>query len=243
MPGDILVFLSGQEEIESLLARVAAQAEQLVKSFPRLECTPLFGQLSIEKQQLAFARPQAKNARKCILATNIAETSITVPGVRYVVDTGKAKVKEYRPHLGLQSLLAKPISQSSAIQRRGRAGREAPGKVWRLYTEEQYNALSAVERPEILRADVVEAVLKMKARGIDDIFGFPLLSPPPRDAMMKALTHLHTIGALSSTGELNETGRTMAQFPLSPNYARVLVAASRVSPACLLSAIDAIAVL
>ncbi|OBT63005.1 hypothetical protein VE03_07608 [Pseudogymnoascus sp. 23342-1-I1] len=243
MPGDILVFLSGQDEIESLLARVTAQAEQLVKSFPRLECTPLFGQLSIEKQQLAFARPLAKNARKVILATNIAETSITVPGVRYVVDTGKAKVKEYRPHLGLQSLLAKPISQSSAIQRRGRAGREAPGKVWRLYTEEQYNTLSAVERPEILRADVVEAVLKMKARGIDDIFSFPLLSPPPRDAMLKALTHLHTIGALSSTGELNETGRTMAQFPLSPNYARVLVAASHTSPACLLSAIDAIAVL
>ncbi|KFY54587.1 hypothetical protein V497_07579 [Pseudogymnoascus sp. VKM F-4516 (FW-969)] len=243
MPGDILVFLSGQDEIESLLARVVAQAEQLVKSFPRLECTPLFGQLSIEKQQLAFARPLVKNARKCILATNIAETSITVPGVRYVVDTGKAKVKEYRPHLGLQSLLAKPISQSSAIQRRGRAGREAPGKVWRLYTEEQYNALSSVERPEILRADVVEAVLKMKARGIDDIFGFPLLSPPPRDAMMKALTHLHTIGALSSTGQLNETGRTMAQFPLSPNYARILVAASRASPTCLLSAIDAIAVL
>ncbi|KFY30307.1 hypothetical protein V493_02005 [Pseudogymnoascus sp. VKM F-4281 (FW-2241)] len=243
MPGDILVFLSGQDEIESLLARVAAQAEQLVKSFPRLECTPLFGQLSIEKQQLAFARPLTKNARKCILATNIAETSITVPGVRYVIDTGKAKIKEYRPHLGLQSLLAKPISQSSAIQRRGRAGREAPGKVWRLYTEEQYNSLSAVERPEILRADVVEAVLKMKARGIDDIFSFPLLSPPPRDAMMKALTHLHTIGALSSNGELNETGRTMAQFPLSPNYARVLVAASRTSPACLLSAIDAIAVL
>ncbi|OBT93788.1 RNA helicase [Pseudogymnoascus verrucosus] len=243
MPGDILVFLSGQDEIESLLARVVAQAEQLVKSFPRLECTPLFGQLSIEKQQLAFARPLAKNARKCILATNIAETSITVPGVRYVIDTGKAKVKEYRPHLGLQSLLAKPISQSSAIQRRGRAGREAPGKVWRLYTEEQYNALSSVERPEILRADVVEAVLKMKARGIDDIFSFPLLSPPPRDAMLKALTHLNTIGALSSTGELNETGRTMAQFPLSPNYARVLVAASRTSPACLLAAIDAIAVL
>ncbi|KFY84309.1 hypothetical protein V498_07838 [Pseudogymnoascus sp. VKM F-4517 (FW-2822)] len=243
MPGDILVFLSGQDEIESLLARVAAQAEQLVKSFPRLECTPLFGQLSIEKQQLAFARPLAKNARKCILATNIAETSITVPGVRYVIDTGKAKIKEYRPHLGLQSLLAKPISQSSAIQRRGRAGREAPGKVWRLYTEEQYNSLSAVERPEILRADVVEAVLKMKARGIDDIFSFPLLSPPPRDAMLKALTHLHTIGALSSTGELNETGRTMAQFPLSPNYARVLVAASHTSPACLLSAIDSIAVL
>ncbi|OBT45365.1 hypothetical protein VE00_04051 [Pseudogymnoascus sp. WSF 3629] len=243
MPGDILVFLSGQDEIESLLARVVAQAEQLVKSFPRLECTPLFGQLSIEKQQLAFARPLAKNARKCILATNIAETSITVPGVRYVIDTGKAKVKEYRPHLGLQSLLAKPISQSSAIQRRGRAGREAPGKVWRLYTEEQYNALSSVERPEILRADVVEAVLKMKARGIDDIFSFPLLSPPPRDAMLKALTHLHTIGALSSTGELNETGRTMAQFPLSPNYARVLVAASRTSPACLLAVIDAIAVL
>ncbi|ELR08198.1 hypothetical protein GMDG_03009 [Pseudogymnoascus destructans 20631-21] len=243
MPGDILVFLSGQDEIESLLARVVAQAGQLVKSFPRLECTPLFGQLSIEKQQLAFARPLVKNARKCILATNIAETSITVPGVRYVIDTGKAKVKEYRPHLGLQSLLAKPISQSSAIQRRGRAGREAPGKVWRLYTEEQYNALSSVERPEILRADVVEAVLKMKARGIDDIFSFPLLSPPPRDAMLKALTHLHTIGALSATGELNKTGRTMAQFPLSPNYARVLVAASRTSPACLLAAIDAIAVL
>lgn len=243
MPGDILVFLTGQDEIESLLARVTEQATHLVKQFPRLECTPLFGQLSIEKQQVAFARPVNKNARKVILATNIAETSITVPGVRYVIDTGKAKVKEYRPHLGLQSLLPKPISKSSATQRKGRAGREAPGKVWRLYTEQQYADLPETDRPEILRSDVVEAVLKMKARGIEDIFGFPLMDAPPRDTILKALSHLFDIGALDADGALNAVGRQMAMFPLSPSYARVVVAAAQPDADCLVEAIDAIAAL
>jgi ATP-dependent RNA helicase DHR2 len=243
MPGDILVFLTGQEEISALQARVEAQAVHLLKQFPRLEVVPLFGQMSIEKQQVAFARPKNKNARKVILATNIAETSITVPGVRYVVDTGKAKVKEYRPHLGLASLLPKPISKSSATQRKGRAGREAPGKVWRLYTEQQFFDLPDADRPEILRNDIVEAVLKMKARGIDDIFSFPLMDAPPRDTMVKALNHLFNIGALAGDGTLNDVGKQMASFPLSPNYARVLVAAAQPDSDCLLEAIDAIAVL
>lgn len=243
MPGDILVFLTGQDEIKALKERIEFQANLMPKDMPKMEVIPLFGQLTIEEQQRAFARPQTKNTRKVILATNIAETSITVPGVRYVVDTGRAKVKEYRPHLGLASLLAKPISKSSAMQRMGRAGREAAGKVWRLYTQEQFRLLPDQDRPEILRADVVEAVLKMKARGIEDIFSFPLMDAPSRDILIGALSHLLSIGALDKNGKINAIGKQMATFPLAPNYARVLVAAVEPENDVLLEAIDAIAVL
>ena len=243
MPGDVLVFLTGQDEIKSLKERIDLHTPMLSKEMPHLEVVELFGQMSIEQQQLAFERPKTKNTRKVILATNIAETSVTVPGVRYVVDAGRAKIKEFRPHLGLASLLPKPISKSSALQRMGRAGREAAGKVWRLYTQDQFTALPDQDRPEILRSDVVEAVLKMKARGIKDIFTFPLMDAPPRDTMMRALQHLFNIGALDQHGDINAVGLQMAKFPLSPNYARVLVAAAEPVNDVLLEAVDAIAVL
>ena len=243
MPGDVLVFLTGQDEIKALKERIELHTPMLSKDMPHMEVVELFGQMSIEQQQLAFERPKTKNTRKVILATNIAETSVTVPGVRYVVDTGRAKIKEYRPHLGLASLLPKPISKSSALQRMGRAGREAAGKVWRLYTQDHFTALPDQDRPEILRSDVVEAVLKMKARGIDDIFTFPLMDAPPRDTMARALHHLFNIGALDSDGQINPVGLQMAKFPLSPNYARVLVAAAQPDADVLLEAVDAIAVL
>lgn len=243
MPGDILVFLTGQDEIKALKERCEFQANLLAKDMPKMEVLPLYGQMSIEEQQVAFAKAQTKNTRKVILATNIAETSVTVPGVRYVVDTGRAKIKEYRPHLGLASLLPKPISKSSAMQRSGRAGRETAGKVWRLYTQDEFRRLPDQDKPEILRADVVEAVLKMKARGIDDIFSFPLMDPPPRDILIRSLNHLLSIGALDKEGKINDIGKQMAAFPLSPNYARVLVAAAEPENDVLLEAIDAIAVL
>lgn len=243
MPGDVLVFLTGMDEIKSLAERLEQHAPLLSKEMPRMQVVQLYGQMTIEEQQKAFERPETKNTRKVILATNIAETSVTVPGVRYVVDTGRAKIKEYRPHLGLASLLPKPISKSSAMQRMGRAGREAAGKVWRLYTQDQFTSLPDQDRPEILRSDVVEAVLKMKARGIADIFSFPLMDAPPRDTMIKALSHLFNIGALDENGRINKVGLQMAKFPLPPNYARVIVAAAEEKNHVLLEAIDAIAVL
>lgn len=243
LPGDILAFLTGQEEIETLQELVQQYAETLNKALPKLKVLCLYGHQSIEQQQEAFAGARDKRTRKVVLATNIAETSITVPGVRFVIDCGKAKIKQHRARLGLQSLLVKPISKSSAIQRKGRAGREAPGKCYRLYTETEYLKLQEIDFPEILRSDVVEAVLRMKARGVKDVTSFPLMDPPDVDAFERALLNLHSIGALNDYGDLNETGKEMADFPLPPAYSRVLVAAATPEADCLLEAIDIIACL
>ena len=178
-----------------------------------------------------------------ILATNIAETSVTVPGVRYVVDCGKVKIKQFRNRLGLDSLLVKPISQSSAIQRKGRAGREAPGHCYRLYPEKDYNTLEQNTKPEILRCDLSSALLTMKARGIEDVLNFPFLDRPPREALEKALLQLLQLGALEETGEISEVGKRMAKLPLTPTLARVIIEAATSAHDCLVEVIDIIACL
>lgn len=181
--------------------------------------------------------------RKIILATNIAETSVTVSGVRYVVDCGKVKTKQYRPRIGLESLLVTPVSKSSAMQRSGRAGREAAGKCFRLFTEEQYLTLADTTVPEILRCDVSSAILTLKARGQDDVVGFDYIDPPSRESLCKGLEQLFALGALDKAGKINALGRKMAQLPLSPALARVLVAAVEPEMDCLSEAIDIIAAL
>ncbi|SPQ18754.1 27d842ff-5f29-4edd-a939-faf59b3ae1b8 [Thermothielavioides terrestris] len=237
---DILAFLTGQEEIEAAQKLIEEYASTLASNLPKLKVFPLFGQLSMEAQHEAFQPVKGGFTRKVVLATNIAETSVTVPGVRYVIDCGKAKVKQFRPRLGMESLLAKPISKSSAIQRAGRAGREGPGKCFRLYTEETYETLQETDLPEILRTDILSAVLTMKARGIDDVLSFPLMDPPEVESVEKALLHLHILGALSDDGSITETGRKMVLFPVTPPYARVLLAAAEAKYDCLLEAIDII---
>ena len=189
MPGDILVFLTGQETIQSLQKLLEEYANNLTADYPKMLILPLFAALPQHAQQRIF-QSAPPNTRKVILSTNIAETSVTVPGVRFVVDTGKAKIKQFRNRLALDSLLIKPISRSSADQRKGRAGREAPGQCYRLYTQEGYNSLEKNATPEILRCDLSAAVLTMKARGVPDPLSFPFLTPPPRDAMEKALLQL-----------------------------------------------------
>lgn len=241
LPGDILVFLTGQEEIESLQTELENYSQQLVKTLPRMKIIPLHGSLSAQAQQEGFKKTKEKFTRKIVLATNIAETSVTVPGVRYVVDCGKSKVKQYRPRLGLESLLIKPISKVSAIQRAGRAGREAEGKCFRLYTEEDFNKLDENEVPEILRCDIVEAVLKMKARGIQDILTFPLMDKPNLLAIEKALIRLHLIGALDNNGDLTEIGGKIARLPLPASYGRVLTAMENKEETLILYIIDIIA--
>ncbi|KAH6619703.1 P-loop containing nucleoside triphosphate hydrolase protein [Chaetomium sp. MPI-SDFR-AT-0129] len=237
---DILAFLTGQEEIESAQKLVEEYASTLGPKLPKLKVFPLFGQLSMEAQHQAFQPIKGGQTRKLVLATNIAETSVTVPGVRYVIDCGKSKVKQFRPRLGMESLLAKPISKSSAIQRTGRAGREGPGKCFRLYTEETYESLYNTDLPEILRTDVLSAVLTMKARGVDDVLSFPLMDPPSVESVEKALLHLHILGAIGDDGSITETGRKMVLFPVSPPYARVLLAAAEQKYDCLLEVIDII---
>ena len=241
LPGDILAFLTGQEEIESAQRLVEEYAATLASNVPKVKVIPLYGQLSIEAQREAFVQLKAPFTRKIVLATNIAETSVTVPGVRYVIDCGKAKTKQFRARLGLESLLAKPISKSSAIQRTGRAGREGPGKCFRLYTEEGFKALRPADLPEILRNDVLSAVLTMKARGIDDVLGFPLMDPPQQEAIEKALLHLHFLQAINDEGKITSAGGKMARLPIPPALGAVLLAASQPQFDCVLEAIDVIA--
>ncbi|KKY38360.1 putative atp-dependent rna helicase [Diaporthe ampelina] len=242
-PGDILAFLTGQEQIETAQKIIDDYAKTLDPKVPKLVPVPLFGQMSIEAQQKAFQPVKGRVVRKVVLATNIAETSVTVPGVRYVVDTGKAKVKQFRVRLGMESLLAKPISKSSAIQRTGRAGREAAGKCYRLYTEEGFQSLKDADLPEILRVDALGAVLTMKSRGIIDIYDFPLMDTPDDEAFDKALLHLHILGAISDDGSITEMGKKMASFPVTAPYGRVLLAAADPKYDCLLEAIDIISCL
>jgi ATP-dependent RNA helicase DHR2 len=237
---DILAFLTGQEEIESAQKLIEEYASTLGPKLPKVKVFPLFGQLSMEAQHEAFQPIKGGHTRKIVLATNIAETSVTVPGVRYVIDGGKSKVKQFRPRLGMESLLVTPISKSSAIQRTGRAGREGPGKCFRLYTEETYETLYKTDLPEILRTDILSAILTMKARGIDDVLSFPLMDPPQIESVEKALVHLHILGALDDDGSITETGRKMVGFPVSPPLARVILAAADPKFDCLLEVIDII---
>jgi ATP-dependent RNA helicase DHR2 len=243
LPGDILAFLTGQDEIESLQVELEKYSAMLTANVPKLEIKPLHGSLSPEAQQDAFVKTQKKFTRKVVLATNIAETSLTVAGVRYVVDCGKAKVKQYRPHLGMESLLIKPISKVSAIQRAGRAGREAKGKCMRIYTNDEYLKMDQDELPEIMRCNVIEVVLKMKARGVDDVLTFPLMDAPDVMYIEKALNHLYAMDALDVNGALTKVGKQMAKFPLPATHGRVLIAAADASADCLLEVIDVLACL
>ncbi|KAF3480356.1 ATP-dependent RNA helicase DHX8 [Arthroderma uncinatum] len=242
LPGDILVFLTGQETVESLEYLVNDYASTMDKELPKVLAVPLFAALPQAAQQRFFL-PTPPRTRKIILATNIAETSVTVPGVRYVVDCGKAKTKQFRTRLGLDSLLVKPISKSAAIQRKGRAGREAAGQCYRLYPEKEYLALPETNTPEILRCDVSQAILTMKARGVDDIVGFPFLTPPPRDAIEKALLQLFNINALDETGKISPIGSRIAKLPLTAPLGRVLLAGAENGPRCLRDVIDIISCL
>jgi ATP-dependent RNA helicase DHR2 len=203
---------------------------------------PLFAALPQAAQQRIFERAPDRT-RKVIISTNIAETSVTVPGVRYVIDSGKVKIKQFRNRLGLDSLLVKPISQSAAIQRKGRAGREAAGHCYRLYPEKDYLALESRTVPEILRCDLSHSLLTMKARGVDDVVRFPFLDPPPREALEKALLQLLHLGALTETGQISEVGLNIAKLPLTPTLGRAIVEAAAPERDCLLDVIDIIACL
>lgn len=224
--GDILVFLTGSDEIENLSTQIRDYSEQLKKDVPKILVLPLYASLSQDQQARVFhATP--RNTRKIILATNIAETSITVPGVRYVIDSGLQKIKAFNAKMGFESLEVSPISQSNADQRTGRAGREAPGKCWRMYQESTYKSLDKSAEAEIKRVDLSQAILALKARGVEDVLGFHYIEPPSREAIVRALEHLYALGALDDTGSITETGSQMSTIPLPPALARVLLAAKK----------------
>ncbi|KAH3661408.1 hypothetical protein OGAPHI_006815 [Ogataea philodendri] len=238
--GDILCFLSGQEDIDKIVDMLAKLAPILPKEAPILVPVPLYAALPSHVQMEVFKKLKP-NQRKVILATNIAETSITVPGIRYVVDSGLRKVKVWRHQLGLSTLLIAPISKASAAQRAGRAGREAPGKCYRLYRESDYLKLSDNTEPEILRSDVVSPVLMLKKMGVNDILKWHWLENPGRDSLVAALHQLYSLNALNDRGQITELGQQLVVLPVAPHLAAVLIRASTLG--CLGPVIDIVACL
>lgn len=233
--GDILVFLTGEDEIEMTKKEI----EKLVSKkpgIPQLVCLPLYSSLPPAQQQKIFepAPPPRykgdKKGRKCILATNIAETSITIDGIVYVIDPGFSKQKVYNPRARIESLLIAPISKASAQQRAGRAGRTKPGKCFRLYTEKCFNeTLPEQTYPEILRSNLGSVVLNLKKLGIDDLVHFDFMDPPAPETLMRALEQLNYLEALDDEGELTKKGHIMSEFPVDPQLAKVLLESSNYS--------------
>lgn len=222
--GDILLFLTGQEEIDNAAAVLFAKMKQLGRKAAELIILPVYSALPSEMQTRIF-EPTPPGARKCVIATNIAEASLTIDGIQYVVDPGFAKQKVYNPRLGMDSLVVAPISQASARQRKGRAGRTGPGKCFCLYTESAYeNEMLPTSVPELQRSNLAHTVLTMKAMGINDIINFDFMDPPPQHYVTSAMEKLYSLGALDEEGLLTRLGRMMSQFPLDPMLSKMLLA-------------------
>ncbi|CAN3374884.1 hypothetical protein DIURU_002603 [Diutina rugosa] len=224
LEGDILCFLPGQEEIDNCVSALNQLAPELPKEAPLIQAVPLYAALSPGQQAKIFA-PVKPRQRKVIVATNIAETSITVPGVKYVIDSGLRKVKVWKHQLGISTLLTTPISQASARQRAGRAGRESAGKVFRLYSESMFEKLPQQQESEIMRNDVIYPILTLKRMGVDDLLNWTWLEHPGEDAIVAALNTLYSLGALNDKGQVTELGVKMAVLPLAPQLSVVLITA------------------
>ncbi|MBL9173839.1 MAG: ATP-dependent RNA helicase HrpA [Verrucomicrobiales bacterium] len=216
--GDILVFMPGERDIREtgdvLEGRCSGEAEVI----------PLFGRLSAGDQQRVFAPSQG---RRIIIATNIAETSLTLPGIRFVVDTGLARISRYNPRTRTRRLPVEPISQSSANQRRGRAGRVQDGTCIRLYSEEDFQSRPPFTQPEIQRANLAEVILRMKAFRLGEMEGFPFVNPPAPAAIEGGYQLLHELGALDEARELTALGRDLARLPIDPTLGRMLLQSQR----------------
>ncbi|XP_017860271.1 PREDICTED: probable ATP-dependent RNA helicase DHX35 [Drosophila arizonae] len=219
-PGDILAFLTGQEEVleaMDLLREYIASQETT-----NLKVLPMYGSMTSNDQLAVFFTPP-KGVRKVVLATNIAETSITIPGIVYVIDCGYVKVKWYNPTTCSDSLVVVPVSKASAIQRAGRAGRVRPGKVYRLYTKEDYDALAPRQPPEMRRSEMSGAVLQLKALGIGNVLRFDFPSPPPAKNLLSALETLYALDAIDEQGQLTRpVGFLLAELPFSAMLSKML---------------------
>ncbi|KAJ2160899.1 ATP-dependent RNA helicase [Coemansia sp. RSA 552] len=237
--GDILVFLSGQEDIENVERLLRESAAHFPKGTPALLPCPIFAALP-QAQQAQVFEPAPEFTRKVILATNIAETSLTIPGIRHVIDAGVHKVRGFDPRVG-ESLLVEPISKSSARQRTGRAGREAAGFCYRLYTEADFAQLAEDSVPEIKRCQLSMVVLQLKAAGVSDVLRFDFMDRPSKRAMKHALLELYALDALDDKGDLTELGRWMAEFPLEPTYSKVIFESQKTG--CTREVIDIVSLL
>ncbi|XP_054286670.1 pre-mRNA-splicing factor ATP-dependent RNA helicase PRP16 [Macrosteles quadrilineatus] len=220
--GDILIFMPGQEDIE-VTCEVLAERLGEIDNAPQLSVLPIYSQLPSDLQAKIFQR-SPEGLRKCVVATNIAETSLTVDGIMFVVDSGYCKLKVYNPRIGMDALQIYPISQANANQRSGRAGRTGPGQCFRLYTERQYkDELLVTTVPEIQRTNLANTVLLLKSLGVQDLLQFHFMDPPPQDNILNSLYQLWILGALDHTGSLTPLGRQMAEFPLDPPQCQMLI--------------------
>lgn len=213
-PGDVLVFLSGEREIRDTADALAG--------LKHTEVLPLYARLPTAEQQKVFA---AHTGRRVVLATNVAETSLTVPGIRYVVDPGNARISRYSRRLKVQRLPIEPISQASAAQRAGRCGRVAPGVCIRLYSEDDFETRPRYTEPEILRTNLASVILQMAALQLGDIENFPFLDPPDRRSIRDGVQLLQELGAFDQQGMITDLGRRLARLPLDPRLGRMILQA------------------
>jgi ATP-dependent helicase HrpA len=215
-PGDVLVFLAGEREIRDT-------AEALRKHHPRgVEVLPLYARLGTEEQQRVFAPHERP---RIVLATNVAETSLTVPGIKYVIDPGYARISRYSPRTKVQRLPVERISRASADQRKGRCGRVSEGVCVRLYSEADYDARPQFTDPEILRTNLASVILQMKAFGLGSVEDFPFLDPPDYRMIRDGYQTLHELAAINEDNELTEIGHALARLPIDPRIARMILAA------------------
>ena len=231
--GDILLFLTGEEEIEESCKKMRLEGDKMFRASPgsigELKVLPLYSSLPPNQQSRIFepappARGNGPPGRKIVVSTNIAETSLTIDGIVYVIDPGFSKQKVYNPRARVESLLVSPISQASAQQRSGRAGRTRPGKCFRLYTEKSFlEELQIQTYPEILRSNLSSTILQLKKVGVDDLVHFDFMDAPAPETLMRALELLNYIGALDDDGNLTEFGVHMSDFPLDPQFAKCLM--------------------
>nr|ODN99714.1 ATP-dependent RNA helicase DDX35 [Cryptococcus depauperatus CBS 7855] len=227
--GDVLAFLTGREEIDQVLQNVADRLQSLPKAAPKLLALPLYATLPPEEQMLIFD-PPPRDTRKVIFSTNIAEASVTIDGIKYVIDSGFVKIKTFNPRTCMDVLTTTPCSLASANQRAGRAGRTSPGKCFRLYpvsilpTTNPSSPMPITTPPELVRSDISLYLLQLKALGIDNLAKFDFMSPPPSDMMIRALEFLFCLKAIDEEGRLTTPmGERMAEVPLDPMMAAILL--------------------
>ncbi|CZR50812.1 probable pre-mRNA splicing factor ATP-dependent RNA helicase PRP16 [Phialocephala subalpina] len=220
--GDILVFMTGQEDIEVTCELVQERLNAL-NDPPKLLILPIYSQMPADLQAKIFDKA-APGVRKVIVATNIAETSLTVDGIMYVVDAGYSKLKVYNPRMGMDTLQITPISQANASQRAGRAGRTGPGKAYHLFTEAAFKDEMYIQTiPEIQRTNLSNTVLLLKSLGVKDLLDFDFMDPPPQDTITTSLFDLWALGALDNIGDLTDIGKKMTAFPMDPSLAKLLI--------------------
>ena len=226
-PGDILIFMTGQEEIETVTYTLEERVEQLMSegTCPPLNVLPIYSQLPSDLQAKIFQDAEDGN-RKCIVSTNIAETSLTLDGVMYVIDSGYCKLSVFNPRMGMNALQVFPCAQAAVNQRSGRAGRTGPGTCYRLYTEMAFKHEMLVSTvPEIQRTNLGNVVLLLKSLNVDNLLDFDFMDPPPQENILNSIYSLWILGALDNTGGLTKLGSKMVEFPVDPPLAQMLIKA------------------